>query len=443
MIKISRRNFIGTATGALSAGALGGCGAPDNQTGADKQVSGSVPHFLSGVARENIKITDIKVTPLSYHDPNENLWRSTDQVVWKTDAALCEVFTDQGIVGIGEGIPYEYPDRIKKFTEEIIRPQLIGKNPFDIEFLTCSGTIRRERAPWAGVNNALMDIIGKAKHMPVYQLLATDNEPVTRIPIYASNGDEHEWYNNGEQVLIEQALQYKEMGFTAFKFRQGTDWAFSNMTLDKYINILRRLREAVGPDFKLMHETMRQTGVTIEQLINEFCPALDELHFHWFEDPIGSIDEYARIKAAMSTVKVSGHFSMTNRFDIKRWIDADAVDIIQNDCNITGISENWHVAHMANIFGRIICPHNWHGGLTTMVNAHYVAAIPNRHMMELNMTYNPLKEEIFKEPLTVVDGFMDLPNRPGYGMEVIDDVEKKFPWVPGSYHKPNPRIIKG
>ena len=73
-----------------------------------------------------------------------------------------------------------------------------------------------------------------------------------------------------------------------------------------------------------------------------------------------------------------------------------------------------------------------------MVNAHFVAGIPNRHMLELNQTFNPLKEDVFKEPLIVKNGYMDLPDKPGYGVEVIDDIGKKFPFVPGSYQRPNP-----
>jgi hypothetical protein len=84
------------------------------------------------------------------------------------------------------------------------------------------------------------------------------------------------------------------------------------------------------------------------------------------------------------------------------------------------------------------CPHKWHGGLSTMANASLVAAIPNRLMLELNQTYNPLKEDIFKEPLVVKKGYMDLPSKPGFGVELIEDVGKKFPYLPGSYSRPNP-----
>ncbi|HDY90368.1 MAG TPA: mandelate racemase/muconate lactonizing enzyme family protein, partial [bacterium] len=346
--------------------------------------------------------------------------------------------------GIGEGTPYAGPDNIKKYTEEFIKPALIGKNPFDIEFLTCGDYDHWSgRGPWAGVDNALWDIIGKAKNMPVYKLLATDNEPDTHILIYASGGDYHEWYNNGDDVLIEEALRYKEQGFNAFKFRQGTSWQYSNMTLKKYIPIMRRLREAVGPDFKLMHEAMGSTGVTLEEIINEFCPVLEELKFHWFEAPFGRIEEHIKVNEALPTVMVSQGEGLRTRYQAKEWMDSGAIDIIQCDCNVTGITENWYISRMANLKGMLHCPHNWHGGLTTMANAHFVAGIPNRHMLELNQTFNPLMDEVFKEPLVVVNGYMDLPDKPGFGMELAPDLEKKFPFVPGYFTKPNPIIQKG
>ena len=76
-----------------------------------------------------------------------------------------------------------------------------------------------------------------------------------------------------------------------------------------------------------------------------------------------------------------------------------------------------------------------------MASAHMTAAIPNRHMLETNMTFNPLKTDIFKDPLVVNNGYMDIPDRPGFGMELIDNVEQKFPWIPGRYNKPNPEMV--
>ena len=403
-------------------------------------------HPLDGIERENIKITDIEVLPLSYVDPKGDLWRTGKYQVWKTDGAITQVFTDQGIVGIGEGSPYEGPDYIKQYTEETIKPLLVGMNPFDVEFLTNRGNeSRRGRAPWAGVDCACWDIIGKAKGLPVYRLLATDNEPAPSIKIYASAGVEHEWYNNGEQFLIEEALGYKEQGYDAFKFRCGTDWQPSDLTFDSYFPMLRRLREAVGPDFRLIHEGVGMLGGSLEAIITELAPVLDELGFYWFEEAFGGtsldhLDLFLQLKQAMSGVMVSGGERFMDRYESQTWLDHRALDIIQCDCNVTGITENWHISRMAHLRGVLSIPHNWHGGGTTMANAHFTAGIPNRDYCELNQTHNPLKEEIFVEPLTVENGMMQLPDRPGFGMELVADVEKKFPFVPGGYSKPNPRV---
>ena len=403
-------------------------------------------HPLDGIEREEIKIIDVRVLPLSYVDPKGDLWRNGNYQVWKTDGAITQIFTDQGIVGIGEGSPYEGPDFIKEYTEGTIKPLLIGKNPFDVEFLTNRGNdSRRNRAPWAGIDTACWDIIGKAKGMPVYKLLATEREPVDRIKIYASAGVEHEWYDNGEQFLIEEALRYKEEGYDAFKFRCGTSWQHSGMTFEKYFPILRRLREAVGPDFRLMHEGVGTQGGSLERLITDFAPVLEELGFYWFEEAFGGtniehIDLFVRLNEALPTVMVSGGERFMERFETQIWLDRRALDIVQCDCNVAGITENWYISRMAHLRGILSIPHSWHGGGTTMANAHFVAGIPNGEYCELNQTFNPLKEGIFKEPLAVEKGIMQLPDRPGFGMELIDDVEKKFPFVPGGYSKPNQRV---
>ena len=174
-------------------------------------------------------------------------------------------------------------------------------------------------------------------------------------------------------------------------------------------------------------------------------PALEELGFYWYEEPMnqwkeGAVERHLKIKDALPTVMISGGERFTNRFQLQRWIAEGAYDVIQSDCNFTGISEGWHIARMGHLKGRLHCPHNWHGGLTTIANAHLAAGIPNRHMLELNQTYNPLKEGIFKEPLPVRNGYLYLNDKPGFGVELIDDIEKKFPWSPGSYLKPNPAL---
>jgi L-alanine-DL-glutamate epimerase-like enolase superfamily enzyme len=434
MAYYSRRSFLGLAAALPTLAA--------SEAGPHQMERNARLHPLDGIGRENLRISDIKVTPMSYELPRNKQWVTGTMVAWKTDAVLVQVFTDQGIVGIGESSPYGGPQDIKGFVEEYIRPGMVGMNPFDVEHLACGwGGQHPNYAAWAGVDAALWDIIGRAKNLPVYKLLATDNEPNPHIRVYASGGVEYAWYRRPED-LIDEALRYKEEGYTAFKFRLGTEWKNSGMSVKKYVPYLYKLREAVGPNFELMQESNMR--LTLEESL-ELCPVLEELRFLWFEEPIdmraeGAIGGYVRINQALPTVMVSGGEQLGTRFDFKPWIDRDAYDIVQPDCNMAGVTEAWHIARLANLKKKCCCPHNWHGGLTTMANTALVAAIPNHLMLELNQTNNPFKEEIFKEPLVAKKGYMDLPNKPGFGVELIENVAKQFPYLPGSYAKPNPDL---
>jgi L-alanine-DL-glutamate epimerase-like enolase superfamily enzyme len=252
---------------------------------------------------------------------------------------------------------------------------------------------------------------------------------------------EYAWYGRPDD-LIDEAVRHKENGYTAFKFRIGTSWKHAGMTVAKYIPYLEKMRRAVGPDFRLIQEINMR--LDLEQVL-ELCPVLEELKFLWLEEPINrqgekALDGYRRINQALPHVLLSGGESMVNRGEFKEWIERDGYDIVQPDCNSTGVTEAWHIARMAHLRGKPCCPHNWHGGLTTMANASLVAAIPNRLLLELNQTFNPLKEEVFKDPLVVKKGFMDLPRKPGYGLELADGLTKRFPYIPGTYHRPNPAL---
>ncbi|MFN8442537.1 MAG: mandelate racemase/muconate lactonizing enzyme family protein [Caldilineaceae bacterium] len=400
-------------------------------------------HPAQGLPRQNITITDIKVTPLSYQHDGEYLWRCGGLYVWKADAALVQIFTNVGIVGIAEGSPYRGPDKLKAYTDQFIAPLLKGRNVFDVDFLTNNqGHNATAEGAWAGVNNALWDIIGKALGQPVYKLISSASNPSNQVKIYASGGVSHAWYDNGEAELIEEALRYKEAGYDTFKFRNGTSWRQSGMSMERYVGILERLRAAVGPDFKLVLEKFPWD---FETILNQLCPVLEALKFYWYEEPIEwsdplALQKHIAINEAMPSVMVSGGESMWNRYQVKPYVATGAMNIIQTDANLTGITEGWYIGQTIHEHGQMYCPHNWVGGLTTIANIHLVAGVPCGHMCELNQTYNPLKWEIFKEPYPIQNGVLTIPDKPGYGVELIDDLEERFPFVPGPYYKTNPHF---
>ena len=435
MSDMSRRTFLGTAT---AAGALSFKSKSSNS----KPLSKKRCHPLEGIVRENIKITDVRATLLSCEIPPEKQWFVSKNQVWKRDTVLVEVFTDKGIVGIGGVSRYGGPEKIKKYTEEMVKPAILGRNPFDVEYLT-NGRITgfNEKMGWAGVDNACWDIIGKAKNIPVYKLLATDVEPNTHLRLYASAGCNYAFFDRTDN-LIDEALQLKEEGFTAYKFRGGTDWKYSNMTVKKYVPLLKKLRDAVGPDFDLMLEANGRWS--LEECL-ELCPVLEELKFLWFEAPTRTrgeegIQAYIKISEALPTVMIANGETWVNRFIFSEWIDRDAVGVINPDCVVCGLTEAWHIARMGHLKGKHCCTHNWHGGLQTMANASIMAAVPNALIFERHTYYNLLKDEVFKEPLIVKNGYMDLPDKPGFGVELVPDIARKFPYNPASYSIRNPRM---
>lgn len=431
----SRRDFL--ARTAIGAAALGiGCSQPATDQGATRSVRNNP---LDGVARENLKITDVRVRLFACDVPLEKWWYGAGVTT------LTEVSTDQGIVGIGGPSPYGAQEFVKEYTETRIKQCIVGRNPFDLEVFAPSHLDRTRAMAWAGINVACWDIIGKAKGKPVYELLATNCEPVTRIEHYASAGTIYDFDKRPED-LYEEALGYKEEGFKSMKFRLAENFE-RNMTIAKYIPFLRGLREAVGPDFGLIHELNMR--LNLAQVL-ELAPVLKELKFLWVEEPVNrwgrvrgqqgqpadvpkAIEEHLQIREALAPVPVSGGETMTTRFEFQDWIDRDAYDIVQPDCDTTGLSEGWYIAQHAHQHGKPCVPHNWHGDLTWMSNIQLVAAIPNRWVLESERHFNPFRGGLLKEPIVVENSFAEVPKGPGLGVEIIDDADQKFPYDPSKH----------
>ena len=122
---------------------------------------------------------------------------------------------------------------------------------------------------------------------------------------------------------------------------------------------------------------------------------------------------------------------------LAEFVDSGGYDIVQQGCDDAGVTEAWCMARLAHEHGILCCPHNWQGAMVTIANAHLMAAIPNRFLLESNMTANPLKENLFTEPLVVKDGYLDIPDKAGMGVQLRSDIQDEFPYVPGDWHRPD------
>ncbi len=417
------RRLLLSSTAAAGGLTLTGCG---SKTHSPAKANGSFTHLLEGIGRENLKITDVKTTRLTYTAPKGQFVHEAGPVVLTSqDCAITQVFTDKGIVGIGPG-PEGGRDRDYS--------RLKGKNPFDVELLGLTG----------GVDVACWDIIGKAKGMPVYKLLATDNEPNPRVHVYASGGVNWTFYDRGDgkpygaDALIEEALKYKQMGFDTFKWRPGTDWEEAGITAEKLGNtVCRKLREAVGPDFKLGLEKKAWDAWTYEQAM-EIAPIINDLKFFFFEQPwmdIGpsQFEDYLKLKERMPNVMLFGGENYRNLEFARPFLEQHIYDAAQSDSIRLGITENWRVARVAAFNNVKVVPHNWITALGTMCNTHLVAGVPTGYMCEYFLYPNTAwREALFVEPLVPKNGYITLSDKPGFGVELVDleQLKKKYPYDP-------------
>lgn len=400
-------------------------------------------HPLEGIKREKIRIIGVKLMQLSYRlKPNEE-WPDADNhvVAWKTESAIVTVSTDVGITGLGSCNQFKGPREMKTYTEAVISPLLMGKNPYDVEALSGGISGPGGLGVWAGVDTALWDIIAKSKGVPLCRLLAIDTEPVMRVPVYASGG-EFSWRKGsrfvGPENLIEQALTHKRNGYTAFKFRPGAGFGKLGIRISDFIPYLRSIRQAVGPDFQLIQEANMRWSVA--QCL-EIAPVLEELKFLWFEEPtVRRPQDYLAVKKALRTVKIAGGEKRGNRAANAEMLDGGAYDIVQHSVDDAGMTEAWHMARMAHMRGKLLCTHNWGDGVMAAENAHLMAASPNRLLLEMNVTADPFKEGVLKNGPVVKDGYFDIPDRPGLGVELKEGLEELYPPLPGGCFVPDPEM---
>ncbi len=215
------------------------------------------------------------------------------------------------------------------------------------------------------------------------------------------------------------------------KFRIGTDWAWDGVTVDRFLGLVRELAQTVNGRMELMLDGNQR--LTIDQAL-VVAKELDRLGFKWFEEPIPQtdIDGYARINASVD-MPITGGEQFTTLEQFRPYLEKKAYSIVQPDAGICGISAVMQIAEVAHRYGVGLCPHNWHNGLMTMANAHAVAALPNPKVLELCMIQGPLQWQILQAKPTITDGWLEIPDKPGLGVDIPEGLEARFPHIEGGY----------
>ncbi len=338
---------------------------------------------------------------------------------------VVEIFTDDGLVGIGNAALA--PQVTKQAIDLYLKPLLIGQNPWDIEFLwqhmyrktMAFGRKGIGMVAISAVDIALWDLLGKSAKQPVYRLLGGKTKQ--RIPVYASR-----LYANQLSELAAESARYKNEGFKAMKLRFGWGPADGADGMQRNVELVRTVREAVGNDIDVMADAYM--GWTLDYA-KRMLPLLEPFHLRWLEEPVipDDIQGYAELKS-YARIPIAGGEHEFTLYGFRDLLQARAVDYIQFDTNrVGGITQARKIAALAEAYSIPVIPH-----AGQMHNYHVVMASLNSPMAEyFPMVDVEVGNELFwylfaGEP-KAKDGFIDLDDQiPGLGLTIAETAMQDF-----------------
>lgn len=338
---------------------------------------------------------------------------------------VVEIFTDDGLVGIGNAALA--PQVTKQVIDLHLKPLLIGKDPWDIEFLwqlmyrktMAFGRRGIGMVAISAVDIALWDILGKSAKQPVYRLLGGRTKP--RIPVYASR-----LYSVELSELAVEAKRYKAEGYKAMKLRFGWGPTDGAGDMQRNLNLVRTVRETVGDGIDVMADAYM--GWTLDYA-KRMLPLLEPFNLRWLEEPVipDDVHGYAELKS-YGRVPIAGGEHEFTAYGFRDLLQARALDYIQFDTNrVGGLTQARKIAAMAEAYSVPVIPH-----AGQMHNYHVVMASLNSPMAEYFPVVdvevgNELFWYIFNGEPKAKDGFIDLDESvPGLGLTINDAALEKF-----------------
>ncbi len=342
-----------------------------------------------------------------------------------------KVLTDQGIFGIGEAYSAGPDEATVKVIEDFAR-WLVGEDPRNIQYLfdLMYNTTRFPgglviNSAISGIEHALWDIAGKSAGVPVWALLGGRTR--NKIRVYQSIG------GATAQEAAESARRMIETyGYTALKMGIAADGAMPyNKALRLSVDRVRAVREAVGPDIDIGVD-VHTKFVEVERAVR-LAKEIEPYHPMWLEEPIRP-ENFTAMKKLADHVNIPLASGESNymKYEFKQLIDMQALDFVQPDiCCCGGVLELKKIAAMAEAQYIKVAPHNPMSPLATVVNVHFAATTPNFHVLEYHAPDSGASKVVLKEPLMVKkDGYVDIPNKPGWGVELNEEAFKSMPPKP-------------
>lgn len=336
------------------------------------------------------------------------------------------VTTDDGRQGWGQVSTYNADITCQIFHRQVARYAL-GANALDIETLVTTIPEREHKFPGSylmraitGLDTALWDLRGKIEGKSVCELLGGRPRP---FPVYASS------MKRGEIKPKEEAARFIKLrdahGYDAFKFRVGKECGHDQDEWPGRTNeIVPLIRKTLGDDVRLLVDG--NSGYTPKKAI-EVGRMLEQHGIIHFEEPCPywEYDWTKEVKEALALDVTGGEQDC----DLALWrfaINMRAVDVVQPDvCYLGGINRTMKVVNMAKAAGLPVTPHSANQSLVTVFTLHLMGAIENagpyvEYSIE-GLDYYPWETGLFDPVLVAKDGKVQIPEGPGWGVEIRQD----------------------
>lgn len=369
-----------------------------------------------------MRITQVEPIHLRQHDVNERCDGSQETLVVR-------VHTDAGIVGLGE------VDSSALVAKAIVEAPLshkicrglaecvLGQDPFEIDRLIhrmYEGTIffGRDGAAiqaMSGVEIALWDIMGKATGRPVYQLLGGGFRKKFRAYASILFGDTPE-----QTEKIATGLSQK--GFRAVKF----GWGPMGQSEASDIAHVAAARRGLGRDIELMVDAgLAWDTATAIRRARQFEP----FNLTWLEEPLhpDNVTGYGRLCASNPPMRIAAGEEVCDVKEFAQLMDQGGIDVAQVDVTrVGGLARSKRIGWDSVERHRLCVNHSYKTGINIAASLHFVAALPNTHYFEYCVEQGALRQTLTKQKFPVVDGEIGVPEEPGLGIELDENVVEKY-----------------
>lgn len=374
----------------------------------------------------------------------------TDVKVWlvegiKYNWTMIKIYTDEGITGVGEATNWPGSPIVEAAAKHA-GERIIGMDPMRTDFiwtklyrdLNWVGPFGASMCAISGIDMALLDLKGKALGVPVYELLGGSFRK--EITLYANY-----WFTKGGFNAEDYAAQAKKVvdaGFTGLKFDPfahtnyfygddlSSNLALTPSQMDHSYNVSKAVREAVGNDVDIMIETHAMLNIKTAIAMGN---RLADLNITWYEEPLGPENHDMlkafrnRLNPEVSICVGERHYT---RHGIRPLLEEGICDIIMPDITrCGGPSEMKRMATMMEAYNVLLAPHNPNGPLSTLASAHVCASVPNFFRQEFMFNDVPWRDTIISHPIEVQEGKLILSDRPGLGVDLVEEEMEKHPGI--------------